>query len=75
MKTRTYQSCVSSAVLYGSGIWCLREDETAIFKRTEKAMIRATSDVKLIEKSSSQELMDFLGSEKTLDRLAKANKV
>ena len=52
--------------------WCLRENEMAILKRTATAMTRATCGVKSIEKSSSQELMDFLGLEETLDRLAKA---
>ena len=46
----------------------MRENETAILKRAEKA-IRAMCGVKLIEKRSSQELVDSLGLEKTFDRL------
>ena len=39
MKGRVYQSCVRSAMLYGSKTWCLRENEMAILRRTEKAMM------------------------------------
>ena len=38
MKERIYQSCVPLAMLYGSETWCLRENEMAILRRTEKAM-------------------------------------
>ena len=44
-----------------------------ILKRTESVVIKAKCGVKSIEKRSSQELMDLLGLEETLDRLAKAN--
>ena len=40
-KGRIYQSCVRSGMLYGSKTWCLRENEMAILRRTEKAMMRA----------------------------------
>ena len=52
MKGRIYQSCVRSALLYGSETWCLEENEMAILRKTKKAMIRATSKVRLIEKRS-----------------------
>ena len=38
---KVYQSCVRSAMLYGSEAWCLREKEMAILRRTERAKIRA----------------------------------
>ena len=41
MKGRIYQSCERSAMLYGSETWCLRENEMAILRTTEKAMMRA----------------------------------
>ena len=53
-------------MLYGSETVCLRESKMAIL-RTEKAMIRAMSGVKLIEKKKSQKLMSLLD---TLDGLA-----
>ena len=39
MKGKVYNSCVRSAMLYGSEAWCLREKEMAILRRTERAMI------------------------------------
>ena len=36
IKERIYQSCVRSAMLYGSETWYLRENEMAILRRTEK---------------------------------------
>ena len=51
----------------------MMEDERAIWGKTEKATIRAMSGAKLIEKKSSQELMDLLRFEETLDRIATAN--
>ena len=39
MKQKVYKSCVRSAMMYGSDARCLREKETAILRRTERAMI------------------------------------
>ena len=74
MKKRNYQSCVGSAMLYGSETWCLRDNEMAILRTTEKVMMRAISGAKIIEKRS-QELMSLLGLKDTLDGLAKASGV
>ena len=74
MKQRIYQSCVRSAMLYGSETLCLRENEMAILRRTEKAMMRAMCGVKLIEKRS-QGLMSLLGLKDTMDGLASASGV
>ena len=43
-----------------------------VILRTEK-IIRALCRIKLTEKRNSQELMDLLGLEETLDRLAEMN--
>ena len=43
--------------------------------KTEKAMIGAICGVKLIDKRSSQELMNLLVWEETLDLLSRANGV
>ena len=61
------------AMSFGSETWCLRESEIGILKSTEKAMIRAMCGAKLVEKWSSEELMQLHGVRETLDRLAKAN--
>ena len=34
-----YLSCVRLVMLYGSEIWCLRENEMAILRRTERVMV------------------------------------
>ena len=41
MKGKVYRCCVRSAMLYGSETWCLKENEKAILRRTERAMVRA----------------------------------
>ena len=72
MKGMVYQSCVRSAMLYGSETWCLRESEMAI-SRTERAMVRSICGVKLVDRKNTKELMEMLGLKKTLNRMAKAN--
>ena len=47
----------------------------AVLKRTEKAMMRAMCEVKMVEKRRSQERMSLLGSKDTLDGLARASGV
>ena len=54
IKGRIFQSCIRSAMLYGSKTWCLGKNEMAILRRTEKARMRVMCGVKLIEKRSSQ---------------------
>ena len=75
MKETIYQSCIRSAMLNGSETWCLRENEMAILRRTEKVTMRAMCGVKMIEKRRSQELMSLLGFKDTLDGLARASQV
>ena len=57
MKGMVYQSCVSSAMLYGIKTWCLRENEMAILRRTERAMVRAVCGAKLLEKKRTEDLL------------------
>ena len=47
----------------------------AILRRTEKAMLRAMCEVKMIEKRRSQKLMSLLGLEDTLVGVARTNEV
>ena len=75
MKERIYQSCIRSAMLYGSETWCLRENEVATLRKTKNTMKRAMCGVKMIEKRRSQELMSLLGLKNTLDGLARASGV
>ena len=75
MKGMVYRSCVRLAMLYRSETWCLRESEMAILRRTERAMVRSISGVKLVDRKNTEELMEMLGLKKTLDRMAKVNGV
>ena len=54
MKGRIYQSCARSAMMHGSKTWYLRENEMAILRKTEKAMMRAMCGVKINEKRRSK---------------------
>ena len=62
-------------MLYGSETSCLRENETANLRRTEKAMMRAMCGIKIIEKRRSQELMSLLSLKNNLDGLVRASGV
>jgi len=73
MKGKIYRCCVRSAMLYGSETWCFQEKEIGILRRTERAMMKAMCGVKLIDRKKSQELMDMLEMEKTIESLAKEN--
>ena len=53
MKGKVYCCCVRSAILYGSETWCLKENEKAILRRTERAMVRAISGQKVLVKHVS----------------------
>ena len=75
MKGMIYRSCVRSAMLYGSEIWCLRESEMAILRRIERTMVRSMCGVKLVDRKKMEDLMETLGLKETLDRWAKANGV
>ena len=67
LKGMVYQSGVGSAMLYGSETWCLRENEIAILRRTERAMCGA----KLMERKRTEDLMEMLGSNETVVQMAK----
>lgn len=75
VKGMVYRSCVRSVMLYGSETWCLSENEMAILRRTERAMVRAMCGVKLMDKKRTEDLMEMLGLEETVDQMAKANGV
>ena len=70
-----YRSCVRLAMLYGSETCSLRENEVAILRRTERAMVRPRCGVKLMEKKRAEDLMEMLVLKETVDQMAKANGV
>ena len=55
--------------------WCLKENEVAILRRTERSMVRAMCSVKLVDKRNTKKLMDMLGLKEAADKLARANSV
>ena len=75
MKGMVYCGCVRPAMSYGSETWCLRENEMAILRRSERATVRSMCGVKLVDRKKMEELMEMLGLKETLDRMAKANGV
>ena len=77
LKGMVYRSCVRSALLNGSETWCLRENEMAILRRTERAMVRIMCAAELMEKkrTDSLHLMEILGLKETVVQMAKANGV
>ena len=75
IKGMVYRSCVRSAILYGSETWCLRENEMAILRKTERAMVRAMCGAKLMEKKRTEDLMEMLGLKEMVVQMAKENGV
>ena len=55
MKGMVNWSCVRSAMLHGSETWCLRENEMAVLRRTERAMVRALCSAKLMMKKRTED--------------------
>ena len=47
----------------------------AISRRTERAMVRSMCGLKLVDGKNSEEFMEMLDLEKTLDKMAKVNGV
>ena len=74
-KGMVYRSCVRSAMSYGSETWCLKENEMAILRMTERAMVRAMCGAKLVEKKRTEDLMEMLGLKETAVQMAKSNGV
>ena len=50
VKGKVYRCCVRSEMMYGSETWCLRENETAILRRMERAMVRVMCGRKVQDK-------------------------
>ena len=60
---------------YDSETWCLREKEMGILGRTEKAMEREMCGAKLANRKNTEDMMDMLSLNQTIDILAKASGV
>ena len=75
IKGKAYRCYVRSAILYGSETWCLKENEKAILRRMERAMVRAMCVQKVVDRKMTEEQMDMLRLKETIDRLATVNGV
>ena len=64
IKGKVYRCCIRSAILYGSKTWCLKENEKAILRRTERAIVRAVCSQKVVDRKTTEEQMNLLGSRK-----------
>ena len=62
MKDKVYCCCVRSAILYGNEAWWLKENERAILRRTERAMVRAMCSQKVVDRNTAKEQMDMLAT-------------
>ena len=52
-----YNMYVRHTILYGSGMWYLREKKVRILRRTERVMVRATCDIRLIDRKRVKNLL------------------
>ena len=66
---KIYCCCIRSAILYESEAWCLKKNEKAILRRTERAMMRAMCSQKVVDRKIIEEHMNMLGLKETIDRL------
>ena len=55
MKGIVYDCCIRSAILYGSEALCLKENEKAILRRSERAMVRAMCGQKVVDRKTTEE--------------------
>ena len=74
IKSKIYLCWVRSKILYGSKK-CLKENEKAISRRTERAMVKAMCGRKVVDGKTTEEQMDMLELKETEDGLATANGV
>ena len=54
-------------MFYGSETWSQGQNEIEILQRTERAIVRGMCGVKLMDKKSTKDLMQVLGSNETID--------
>ena len=75
MKGKVYRRYVKLAILYESEASCRKENGKAILRRTERVMVRAMCDQKVVDRKTTEKQMGMLGLKETTDRLATANEV
>ena len=73
LKWAVHKCYVSPAILCGSEIWCLKESEMGILRRTERSVVRAMCGVLLKGRKKSKDLM--LDLNETIDQSIRASSV
>ncbi len=63
LKGRLYESCVRSAMLYGSEAWAVKVEHVRKLERTEMRMVRLICGVSLKERKTNAELRGRMGIE------------
>ena len=64
MKGKVYRCCV---MLYGSEAWYLKENERAILRRADRAVVRAMCGQKVVDRKTTEKQMDILKLRETID--------
>jgi len=75
LKGKIYQNSVRSPMLYGSETWCLGEKEVVNSEKDRESHGRAMCGMKLMDRKNTDELIDMLRINETLDRMAIASGV
>ena len=61
IKGKVYESCVRSAMIYGSETWAVKAEHVDRLSKTEMRMIRLMCGVTVKERKSNEELRQQLG--------------
>ena len=59
VKSKVYCCFLRLAILYENEAWCLKENEKAILRRTERAMVRAMCGMKVVDRKTTEEQIDI----------------
>ena len=54
-------------MLYGSEAWYLKENERAILRRADRAVVRAMCGQKVVDRKTTEKQMDILKLRETID--------
>ena len=73
VKDKVYCCCIRRAIIVWE-TWYLKENENTIL-RTERAMVIAMCNQKVVDRKMTEQQMDMLGLKETVDGLATQNAV
>ena len=70
-----YESYILPKILYGSEVWCLKDNKMEDLRIRERSMVRAKCGVQFEDGKKTEQLMLMLGLNETSDQLAIAKTV